>query len=686
MTEPANPSRVGRYEIRAELGRGGMATVYRGFDPQVKREIAVKVLPREFLHDPGFRVRFEREAQTIATLEHPAIVPLYDFGEDAIAGQPYIIMRLMPGGSLADRLIKGPLPTTEAARIIAHLAPALDYAHRKGIVHRDLKPANILFDQNGAPYISDFGIAKLSSGGGTQGMTGSGIVGTPGYMSPEQARGEKEIDGRSDIYALGIIVFEMLTGKLPYEAATPMGVIVKHITDPVPSILKARPDLPPACEQIISQAMAKNPDDRFATANDLAETLGWAARGEQLSAQTLAGKTFRARKPQIAQPAPPSKPRRTPAWAWLAAGVIVIGLIAALALGGGAAFSRLTQATATVNSVALASTQSVQTTTTAEFVIVVTKEAEAKATAGAQATGAAEAAATESAAGETATGVAASTQSSLNSTATAEAQINADIAATATAEAEAAAQAQATLSALLDAPKIAFFKNDDIWVVNLDGANLTQLTDGGGQKDNLRWLPDGRTVTYTSGLCVKSIDFMTLEEKSLGCFNSSELLEGFEVSPDSKRFAVSVDGILFVGDYDPDRLAAVGSRGELAELATCFTYSRNRTKSVRWSRNSQQLAVEVVIPFNNISAEVIRLFNTQCGQANLSHLDEFPGTRFSYSSYSRNPQLQNYGWDGVELFAFVDSIRNDGYGDILIYNNTTASVGAIAVKATGKTL
>jgi len=667
MNEATIPLRIGRYEIKAELGRGGMATVYRGFDPQVKREVAVKVLPREFLHDSGFRVRFEREAQTIAGLEHSAIVPLYDFGEDS--GQPYFVMRLMTGGSLAERLKKGPLPITEAARIMARLAPALDYAHTHNIIHRDLKPGNILFDRNNEPYISDFGIARLTGGGAS--MTGSGIVGTPGYMSPEQARGEKEIDGRSDIYALGIIVFEMLTGKLPYEADTPMGVIVKHITEPVPHILEVKPDLPQGCEMIIGQAMAKDRDERFATANDLAETLTDVARGEKLSPKTLAGRTARAKRPQLAQTAKP-KPRGTPRWIWAVGGLIVLGVVVGLALGGGAIFSSLNKPTPTIDAAAIASTASTQVariTATAEVVSASTLQAEKAATAGAQATSTAFAAGTQLAQGATVTALAASTQFSLDSTATTEAEANAASAATASAQAEATSQAGATEAALLSAPKVALFKNNDVWVVNLDGTNLTQLTTDGGQKDNLRWLPDGRTITYTTGLCVLSVDFMTLTQKRLGCYNSSEFLDGFEVSPDSKYFAVSVDGTLFVGDYDPDQLSRVSSRGDLAGLANCFTYSRNRTKAVRWSRNGSQLAVEVVIPFNSVQADVIRLFNVQCGQSNISHLDEFPGTRFSYPSYSRSPQLQNFGWDGVELFAFVDNVRNEGYGHILIYNN-----------------
>ncbi len=267
------------------------------------------------------------------------------------------------------------------------------------------------------------------SGGGTLGVTGSGIVGTPGYMSPEQARGEKVIDGRSDIYALGIIVFEMLTGKLPYEADTPMGVIVKHITEPVPRILDVKPDLPRGCEMIIEQAMAKDRDERFATANDLAETLSGVAKGEQVTVQTLARRTARAKRSQVA-PAP--EPRRTSPWVWVVGGLVALGLVAGLALGGGAIFSALTGATAaaTLSPADLTSTQSSQITATADFAITETAEAEAVATAEAEAALAAMEAGTATAEAEAAVALAAATQFSLEATTTAEAESNVASAAT----------------------------------------------------------------------------------------------------------------------------------------------------------------------------------------------------------------------------------------------------------------
>jgi predicted Ser/Thr protein kinase len=266
--------KIGRYEVKEEIGRGGMATVYLCHDPTFERPVAVKVLPRVFLHDPSFLARFEKEAKAIAAMEHPAIVPVYDFGEDQ--GQPYLVMRYMPGGSLADRLEDGQIEVNAATAIVSRLAAALDEAHDQGLIHRDLKPGNILFDKRGDAHLSDFGIVKLTEE--TASLTGTGIVGTPAYMSPEQARGDRGIDRRSDVYSLGVLIFHMLSGKQPYEADTPMGLAVKHITEPVPSLAEERPDLPEAYERLIQNVLAKDPDDRPATAGALADELQRSAR------------------------------------------------------------------------------------------------------------------------------------------------------------------------------------------------------------------------------------------------------------------------------------------------------------------------------------------------------------------------------------------------------------------------
>ncbi len=296
--------RFGRYEIKAELGRGGMATVYHAFDPRFKRDVALKVLPREFLHDPTFRARFEHEAHIIATLEHSAIVPVHDFGEEE--GQPYLVMRFLTGGSLLERMKRGPLPLTETAAIFERIASALDEAHRHGIIHRDLKPGNILFDALGEAYLSDFGIAKLAEG--TTTFTGTGIVGTPAYMSPEQALGRKDIDGRSDIYSLGVILFELLTHQAPYESDTPMGLAMAHLTQPVPEILKVKPDLPLAADMLIRRAMAKEREERYQSAGELAQAVGEIALGRHDTVPAIGAKTVVEPHPSrqtVVEPLPP---------------------------------------------------------------------------------------------------------------------------------------------------------------------------------------------------------------------------------------------------------------------------------------------------------------------------------------------------------------------------------------------
>jgi Tol biopolymer transport system component/predicted Ser/Thr protein kinase len=325
---------VGRYEIKSEVGRGGMSTVFHAYDPRFKRDVAIKVLPREFLHDPLFRTRFEREAETIAHLEHQAIVPVYDFGEDD--GQMFLVMRYMGGGSLADRIEKGPMSLSRVVNILERIAPALDKAHGLGVVHRDLKSANILFDEDENAFLSDFGIAKLTET--TYGLTGTGsMIGTPAYMSPEQARGDPGVDGRSDLYSMGVILFEMLTGELPFEADTPMGIAIKHITDPVPRVLQFQPDLPPRCEAVILRSMHKNPDERYPSAESMVLDLKSAVSGNVGESATMEG--YAPRPPDTKELpslslAGGGAVNGIPLWGWIGGGVVLVGLISAVLFGG----------------------------------------------------------------------------------------------------------------------------------------------------------------------------------------------------------------------------------------------------------------------------------------------------------------------------------------------------------------
>jgi predicted Ser/Thr protein kinase len=274
--------KLGKYKVVELLGQGGMATVYKGYDEDVERYVAIKVLPPH----PGMSdqtvERFRQEVRVIARLQHPHILPIYDYGSEyhgaSDADILYLVMAYVDGGSLENRVDRGPMPVKDVDRILKQIASALDYAHRQGIYHRDIKPGNILLDKEGNALLADFGIAKLAND--SRNLTGTGIVGTPAYMAPEQARGNKEIDNRVDIYALGGVVYEMLTGKQPYYAETPLQVLLKHINEPVPSLFEHGSGLPIALDGIIGQAMAKSPDDRYATATEFATEFGWVIQDE----------------------------------------------------------------------------------------------------------------------------------------------------------------------------------------------------------------------------------------------------------------------------------------------------------------------------------------------------------------------------------------------------------------------
>jgi Tol biopolymer transport system component/tRNA A-37 threonylcarbamoyl transferase component Bud32 len=268
---------LGQYQIVEQVGKGGMATVFKAYQPGLDRYVAIKVLPAYYAHEEGFSARFVREARAIARLDHPHILPVHDFGQSD--GLTYIVMKYVAGGTLKDRLGQ-PLTVKETLGILKQVAAALDHAHDLGILHRDVKPGNILIDDKGWVYLSDFGLAKMVEG--SVQLTGTGVgVGTPAYMSPEQGQG-LHVDERTDVYSMGIILYEMLTGRVPYEAETPMAVVVKHITSPLPLPRSINPAIPERVERVILKALAKDPNDRFARTGELVNALEAAvAQSEQ---------------------------------------------------------------------------------------------------------------------------------------------------------------------------------------------------------------------------------------------------------------------------------------------------------------------------------------------------------------------------------------------------------------------
>jgi serine/threonine-protein kinase len=676
-----DPEKIGRYEILELIGRGGMAAVYRALDPNFKREVAIKLLPAKFLSDPTFRSRFDREAHTIAQLEHPTIVPVYDYGEDQ--EQPYLVMRLMPGRSLAERLANGPLPVQSTIQILKRLADGLDFAHQKGVIHRDLKPGNILFDQPGNPYLSDFGIAKLT--GSKSVLTDGAVIGTPAYISPEQGLGEAKIDYRSDLYSLGVMVFEMLTGRLPFEAAAATDQILKHISQPVPRLLDINPTLPEALQPVIERMMDKNPDRRYLSAAEMVTALAAAANLSntipapgavfpnpgttpgpsgtstppptpgRLPAlrSTPAPGVHRTPTPQpLRRDTPPSGASvNKPGLSWLPGLVVAILAVAALALAGLVFWPELSQGlgaptsppAAVVDAEGIAESLSELAGSAASLSLV------------------------------TSTVHPPTSTPELKPTSTPPPP-------TFTPQASEPAAGAATVTPAPDRPvlggadRLAFVRNNVIYAMNLDGSDFEVVLERGGNKFGLQWVPDGRSISYITGKCVERVDVENRRQESIFCANWANSLDAFEISPDGQYVAISLSDGLFILPYDEVYLSQINKPEQLSGSLTCVVYKQNKTKAVRWAMDNSQLAAIVdTTDSRGRQVELVRLLRFNgCGQP-LTLADEIPGKRFEMNEYEGRPLIASFGFDGSTILS-LNIDRLNGFGQVYEYQTTTSKV------------
>lgn len=322
---------IGQYQIVEQIGLGGMATVYKAYQPSIDRYVAIKILPKQLAYDPNFVKRFQHEAKAIAALEHPHILPIHDF--DTEGEYTYLVMRYVEGGTLTN-LMGQSLPYERIIQIVGNIARALDYAHRQGVVHRDIKPSNILIDKHGEELLTDFGIAKMVEGSSDTQLTSAGsILGTPAYMSPEQAEG-KAVDGRSDIYSLGVVLYELLTGQPPYRAETPLAIVLMHLNEPLLPPRTIKPGIPEPLERVVLKAMAKKPDDRFQSAADMEKALKQALREIESSPGTAdlplpSSRTRTEPAPQLVSPPPPAKSGGIMAPLLIVGGLVVLLLCVA---------------------------------------------------------------------------------------------------------------------------------------------------------------------------------------------------------------------------------------------------------------------------------------------------------------------------------------------------------------------
>lgn len=325
---------IGAYRITEQLGQGGMATVFKAYHAALDRYVALKVLHPAFHEDQTFTARFQREARVVAKLEHPSIVPVYDFAEHE--KRPYLVMKYIEGETLKARLARGSLSANEIKQVVDAVGSALAYAHKQGILHRDIKPSNVLIATDGQMYLADFGLARIAQAGEST-LSSDSIMGTPQYISPEQARGDKNLNEGTDIYSFGVMLYEMVVGQVPFNADTPFSIIHDHIYSPLPMPRVLNPKVPESVERVLLKALSKERSDRYPDVTTMIEAFkdAWTIAGVPMQGTALT-LPKQALKPETAPAKPVSleektvlandkkkKKKRSP-WPFLAGGVLLV--------------------------------------------------------------------------------------------------------------------------------------------------------------------------------------------------------------------------------------------------------------------------------------------------------------------------------------------------------------------------
>ncbi len=682
----------GRYQIDSLIGRGGMAAVYKARDPNLRRTVAIKVIHTHLSNNPDFLRRFEEEAAAIAHLRHPNIVQVFDFNHEN--GMYYMVMEFIAGETLQIRLkrlreARQRLSIKDTAGIARDICSAAEEAHKRGMIHRDIKPANVMLAVNGNAVLMDFGVARIVSSS-YHTVTGA-VMGTASYMSPEQIQGY-HADARADIYSIGVMLFEMLGGRPPFEADSVMSIMMMHLNDPVPDIRKLQPDTPEEMVKLINKALAKKPEQRFQSANEMALSLNQALNSvEQRTPQPppvrqypaaaipkpivqatileAAGRTVmepvpdsqaakqavpiprpsvqsqpdrtilepqasppRSRPPasEIAPPAAPANRKSALPWLLLASILVLAVVGAAGYFSNRSYFDGLTASFRQPPPPAVVILPTA--TPTPEPIVVVSEPLPS----------------------ETPT------------------PSEAEVFPMPTLE-ESPTPTPAPV-VIGGADKIAFFNENNVWVSNLDGTNLTQLTVDGATKSYLRWLPDGQGLSYISGKCINTVSLEAVND-IVTCFPNSDFLDSFEVSPDGTQVVISLDHMLYLLPFDLEMLKEADRHSDLVKMGVCpglAPYERNFAHMVRWSDDGKKWAALVLgVLKDGRRGDVVQVFPVDRCLPNPMVQILFPQPHFSFKEYDRNPSLESIAWDGETLFSFHDNVRNDGFGNLHVFNIET---------------
>jgi serine/threonine protein kinase len=714
----------GRYQIGELLGQGGMSSVYKATDPNLRRSVAIKLIHPHLSNNPEFVRRFEEEATGVARLRHPNIIQMYDFNHEG--GVYYMVMEYVAGETLQARLKRlnasgRHLPLREALKYTLDVCNAAGYAHQRGMIHRDIKPANVMLDVHGNAILMDFGIARMV--GGQQHTATGAVLGTALYMAPEQIQGLHP-DARADIYSIGVMLFETLSGRPPFEADSAMTLMMMHLNDPVPDLGQLHPAIPDEIQKIANKALEKDRAQRFQSGEEMAaalqQTLAKVAESPAATApsppRAKPAKAERAATtPAQPAPAPPaeaahpeatfiepaasssakaSKPASLPLEATMVEPVvgvdphatyvepseaaaarafvppgpsaearagqvvagppilpaaaparglggknlgILIGVVLLVVIAGGAfLFSQFGPGGGEPESTAAALIPPLEATELPAMPIAAPTETQ--------------------------------TPPSPTDTPTPEPTP------TPTETPMPSPTTPPPLPVIAGADKIAYFSGSEIWVANLDGSELTQLTQDGTVKKYLRWLPDGSGLSYISGKCIQMVS-LEGEVRTVTCFNSSEYLDSFEVSPDGQRVALSLDRQLYLLPFDLEGLSQADRHSKLKEMADCSDlapYQRNAAYYVRWSQDSKRLAVVIMgVLKDGRRGDLVQVIPIDLCIPNPLVAIHFPEPHFDYPEYNRTPTLQNLAWNGQALFVFHGLSRNEGFGNLHIFNMET---------------
>ena len=692
---------LGQFRVEAFLASGGMGTVYRAWDMKRNVFVAMKVLHAELAEDPLIFKHFQREARALEKLVHPNIVSFY--GIYQTRGFAFLLERYVDGPSLKNVLTDGPhqpLPMDEILIYFKSLCAALGYAHAHGVVHCDVKPGNLMIDRGGHIYLTDFGIARHADSTVTTVM-GSG---TPAYMAPEQVRDEP-VTPATDIYALGVILFELLTGQRPFRSSsTPSDqseggisgqtsaerIRLAHLTLPPPHPRSLRLEVSDEVAQVVLKALAKNPLERYQSTQALFNALCQAANvvPEDVPERILLSDSD-STAPLIHKNRLPDQVMKRRLGLLALTTVFLVSMVSLVSLilfwySG----TRTTHAITNSENIAALLASGVSGTQTAEgmdaareeilnvesTIVFQSQELTEMQT---RLTQAAEI--TQMAEGE----------NDRTATALVEQQTAAAVPQlTGTAKNEGllstqTAWANATEQAFGNAVRIAFFDKNDVWVAGTDGKILRRITDNSLYKSNIRWMPDGRSVLYIQGKCIYSADIFTLERNELKCFDFVEKVDGFEISADGRYVGISADQVLYIGEYNLEKLRLVESKGQLAKFSNCYMDTKYDNKYFRFSPDGSKIAVAIVgMGDDTVLEDYIQVYRLQCGVGDLGLLDRFPGTRFRPIGFDRDRTIQSFGWDGEDNFALVGHVRDDGYGNLYLYNIRTHN--AVLISPLGK--